>query len=250
MTTATSRARHGQGQRIVEALNREWRGLVDDHPAAAGTWVTRHPDLAGCRDLADVLARTREVGDAALHALLTEAQRGDALAARTILQAMLGAVVRRSLRDPYATADDYVAALWCVLARYPLATRPRSIAGNLVLDTLKEVQRDSRWWSRGEAEAWLPGDELGPLLDSRWQRDHLDHGPASGLAATEVLQAGRELRLLDEPASRLLHHVYVEGLSGVEAAEQTGSTAGSVRVRCSRAVRRLAEHATELAAAA
>ncbi len=48
----------------------------------------------------------------------------------------------------------------------------------------------------------------------------------------------------------LLHAVYVDGLSGVEAAARHATTPGSLRVRCSRAVHRLAEHAADVAEAA
>jgi DNA-directed RNA polymerase specialized sigma24 family protein len=48
----------------------------------------------------------------------------------------------------------------------------------------------------------------------------------------------------------LLHSIYAEGVSGDRAARRFHTTAGTVRVRCSEAVRQLAAHAVELANAA
>jgi DNA-directed RNA polymerase specialized sigma24 family protein len=45
----------------------------------------------------------------------------------------------------------------------------------------------------------------------------------------------------------MLHSVYVDGLSSAEAARRHLTSPGSVRVRSSKAVKRLAAHAAELA---
>jgi hypothetical protein len=222
----------GSPWRIVDVINEDWRQLVDRH----GT------------GLQDRLDRASRGCDVTLHALLTEVQHGDALAARTVLQALLGRLVQMAARDPRSPVDDYVAAAWCVLSRYPLAGRPVRIAANLALDTLKAVRRETE--GRGGGLAWLAGVQLEELAEQEAQRRHLDHGVAATLDALGVIAAGRRLRLLDEPAGQLLEQVYVRGLSGTEAARRHGSTAGSVRVRCSRAVHVLAAHAVELAEAA
>jgi DNA-directed RNA polymerase specialized sigma24 family protein len=65
-----------------------------------------------------------------------------------------------------------------------------------------------------------------------------------------VIDAGQRLRLIDEGTGRLLRHVYVDGLNGRDAAARGGTSPGSLRVRCSRAVRQLAAHAAELVEAA
>lgn len=219
---------------VVAALDRDWEQLVAARPGPVAP-----------AELEAVLEAAAQGCDATLHRLLLAAQGGDALAARTVLQSLLGRLVRMAARDPHAGVDDYVAHAWCVLTRYPLAARPVRIAANLTLDTLKEVLRERRGWRvRGSAE-WVAGDRLVPLVEedqvrTRWSGEQ-------GRSAREVIAAGRRLRLIDEPAGRLLEHVYLEGLSGADAARRASSTPGSVRVRCSRAVQVLAAHADQLA---
>ena len=77
-----------------------------------------------------------------------------------------------------------------------------------------------------------------------------DASPSPDLEARQVLEEGGLLGLIDEPDAALLHSVYADGLSGTQAARRFHTSAGAVRVRCSKAVRRLAAHAVELADAA
>jgi hypothetical protein len=237
--------------RIVDDLNREWRELVEGRGDALPGWARRHPALAPCTGLEEVALRASRGQDDALHALLAEAQGGTGLAARVVLQAMLGRLVRMAGRDPGALVDDYVGAMWCVLVQYPLAARPVRIAANLALDTLKAVHQERRLLERGTLALGLPARDLELLLELHRGREDLDHAAElRALGAAEVIEAGRRLRLIDEGTRRLLHHVYVDGLNGRDAAARGGTTPGSLRVRCSRAVRRLAAHAAELAEAA
>ena len=231
---------------LVDALNREWAALVDSHNGAVPDWAA----VAGLGDLASVLAAARAGDDAVLRALLAAAQDGSVLAGRTVVQALLGRLVRMARRDRTAVVDDYVSALWCVLARYPLSSRPVRIAANLALDTLKVVHHDRQWMGRRAVAVWLAGEDLEPLLDRVPGCSGDDPALLPEPGASAVIGAGRRLRLIDEPTSRLLHAVYIDGLSGVEAAARLGTTPGSLRVRCSRAVHRLADHAGALAEAA
>ena len=66
----------------------------------------------------------------------------------------------------------------------------------------------------------------------------------------EVLEAGSQLGLIDDLASALLQSVYVDGMTGTHTARRFHTSAGTIRVRCSKAVRQLAAHAVELADAA
>ncbi len=222
----------GSPRRIVDMLNADWQQLVEGHGVG----------------LQERLGRASRGCDVTLHALLVEVQHGDALAARTVLQSLLGRLVKMASRDPRAPVDDYVAAAWCVLSCYPLAARPVRIAANLALDTLKAVRRETD--GRSGSALWLAGEQLEELAEHEAQRRLLDHGVAATVDAVRVIKAGRRLRLLDEPAGQLLEQVYIRGLSGADAARHHGSTAASVRVRCSRAVQVLAAHAVELAEAA
>lgn len=250
MTTQRPTARGRSAHRVVDDLNREWRALVALRDGVPRPWSAR-PALAACTDLDDVVARAARGEDAVLAALLAAAGTGDALAARTVLQAMLGRVVRLAGRDPQASVDDYVSALWCVIAGYPLAARPVRVAANLALDTLKEVHRERRWGRPGTASVWLAGEALERVLEQGRQQATPDWGGSlTELSAATVIAAGRRLLLIDAATEALLHHVYVEGLDGREAARRAGTTPGSLRVRCCRAVQKLAAQAPALAEAA
>lgn len=237
--------------RIIDDLNQDWREQVARLSDAPPEWARRHPELTGCASLTELVTRAARGEDDLLRPLLVEARGGNADAGRMVLQAMLGRLVRMAGRDRQAVVDDYVGAFWCVLARYPLASRPVRIAANLALDTLKAVHRDRYGTTPSRRTLGLPDDALEPLLEQSWGRSTLDHAEdLHRLEAAAVIDAGHRLRLIDEGTRGLLHQVYVEGLSGRDAAARVGSSAGALRVRCSRAVRHLAAHAQELAEAA
>jgi DNA-directed RNA polymerase specialized sigma24 family protein len=230
---------------IVNALNDEWDRLVDSRVDTVAAWRGRHPALAGCADLEDVLRAVRRAPDEVLGLLLGEVRAGDALAGRVVLQAMLGKVVRMALRDRRAGVDDYVAALWCRVRTYPLDRRPARIAANLALDALKDVTAERRAVGREVATPWPPGDHLEQLVGRR-----LAEADTPDLDAGRVLRAAVRLRLLDPRACALLHTVYVQGRASAAAGQQHQMTPELVRYHCSRAVRRLRDHRIELADAA
>lgn len=234
---------------IIRALNQEWLELTQDTRDVDNGWARRHPVFADCRDLNQVLDVVRSDPDTALHAMLTEVATGDQRAGRVVLQAMIGRLVQMAYRDPRAGMDDYVAAMWCEIQTYPLARRPVSIAANLALDTLKSVRREHRWMSQGEVTTWPPGELLNDIFHSAGSISSDVRAPAD-LDARTVLTAARHLELINGSVHELLTSVYLDGLSGVAAAERHHSTAGSVRVRCSRAVSRLVRAAPQLMEAA
>jgi hypothetical protein len=84
---------------LVEALDQEWRELVRDHRIAVARWAERHCVLAPCRSLDDILSAAKLNSDPVLAALLAEVSRGDQLAARVVLQALMGRMVRMAQRD-------------------------------------------------------------------------------------------------------------------------------------------------------
>lgn len=225
---------------IVEALNSEWDRLDRDDRGVVAMWAVRYPVLNGCCSFGDVLDAVRTTPDAALGALLAEVVNGEQRAGRVVLQSMIGRVVRLAQRDEQAGIDEYIAALWCVIATYPLVRRPERIAANLGLDTLKVVQRECRWVVRGQVTTWPPSELLEELFDRAVRRASGGAVPEVPEAeAADILRVARELRLIDDDTTNILTSIYVEGLSGSEAARQHGTSAGSIRVRCSRAVGRL-----------
>lgn len=236
---------------IVDALNHDWRELAHCDRGTVRRWSQRHSLLADCDSLDDVLSMGQLNSDATLSALLTEVSSGDMLAGRTVLQSMLGRLVRMAQRDSQAKVDDYVAALWCVIGRYPLSTRPSRIAANLSMDAFKAVCRERQWLRHGVVTPWPPQRILAEADSGRMagpgQLSDVDERSASAL---EVLSAGIRLHLIDEPTRNLLRSIYVDGLSSAEAARRHLTSPGSVRVRSSRAMKRLAAHAAELVEAA
>jgi hypothetical protein len=225
-----------EDRRVRTDLNTDWARLVADHGDRLPGW-RESPALEGCADLDAVLVAIGRAPDAALLTLLEATRAGDELAARVVLQALLPKMVRMARRDRWSGVGDYVAQLWCVVHAYPLARRRSKVAANLALDTLKQVVGD-----RGTApEAW----SYEGLSDA--VRIHRPVVPRT--EAERLLASAHDLRLIDPATGAILRTVYVEGLSSREAAVRHGGTADMVRYRCSRGVRRLAEHAVELAAA-
>jgi hypothetical protein len=245
MASASGRRR---GFSVVEALDREWCELVRGHAGAAARWAGRYEVLVACRSLDDVLYVAKLNSDPVLAALLTEVSFGDQLAGRVVLQALIGRMVRMAQRDPRSSVDDYVALLWCVINNYPLQRRPVRIAANLSLDTLKAVSREHRWLGRGGVTLWPSSESLEELLSpAGLDGTPYNSPPPVDLEALEVLEAGRQLRLIDDVASALLTSVYVDGMTGTQSARRFHTSAGMIRVWCSKAVRQLAAHADELA---
>jgi hypothetical protein len=247
MTSTSGRRR---GFSIVEALDREWCELVRDHRETVTRWAGQHDALAPFRSLDDVLSAARLNSDPVLAALLAEVSIGDQVAGRVVLQALIGRMVRMAQRDPRSTVDDYLALLWCVINNYPLQRRPVRIAANLSLDTLKAVSREHRWLGQGDVTLGPSSDSLEGLLSPVGLDGSPYDSPPVDVEVHEVLEAGKQLRLIDDSASALLQSVYVDGMTGTQSARRFNTSAGMIRVRCSKAVRQLAAHAVELADAA
>lgn len=232
---------------VLRRMDAEWAALQVDEPAAAACrrWSDAATALVGCVRPADVLARVPESPDEVLGHLLAEAGTGDVLAGRVVLQALLPKVVRMAAVDPAAEVDDYVTAMWCEIASYPLARRPASIAANLALDTLKAVRRERH----PRVDVVTAPDLVLLAADRRPGRVVGRWADAGGPSVAGVLAEAEHHRLVDERTGELLRSVYAEGLSGESAARRHGLSPGAVRLRCSRAVTVLAGHAALLGAA-
>lgn len=236
---------------IIDALDQEWCELVNRRSETVIRWAARHPVLAPCQSLTEVLTAARLNSDPVLAALLTEVSADDRLAGRVVLQALLGRMVRMAQRDPRSSVDDYLACLWCVIKRYPLERRPIRIAANLSMDTLNAVWRERIWLGKGEITLWPSGEALEELLQQAGLNgSSCDASPPIDVEVHRVLEAGSLLRLIDDSDAALLRGVYADGLTGDQAARRFRASAGVVRVRCSKAVRRLAAHAVALSNAA
>lgn len=255
---------------LIDALNAEWDDLGRDRLLGAqgrseiSRWARQHRPLRDCHTPADVLAAIRADPDPALAALIGIHQTrrvagtaGDHLAGRIVLQTMLGKVVTMAVRDRQHAVEDYVGQLWARIGSYPLARRPRRIAANLALDTLKAVTRDtatpghattvpvttSELELAGLAQTYAPGGPSGESVPGSADQ-------VADLTARRVLRTAERLGLIDEQTRRLLVSVYADGLSSADAAVRHGLTAATVRFRCSKAIRRMAQHAMSIAEAA
>lgn len=110
---------------IVQSLNEEW-ATVANSPAARRAlmrWTSRNPALATAHSVDDFVdTRTRpHWGDQALRVLAVEAP-DDEIAARTLLQALLGGLVRLATQvahdDPDAVGE-VVSMAWNRIRTYP-----------------------------------------------------------------------------------------------------------------------------------
>lgn len=214
----------------LSTLDAEWESLSRRSVPIA--WLREAPELGSAPEVGGVRAAVRQHPDAVLLALLRLHRAGDPWAGRVVVQLMLPKLVLMAVRNPGATLDDHLTALWECLCTYPIGRRPTKVAANLALDTLKSVSTLSSIGTRaGRPHLALvpcpddlpdPAPRLGPDPD----------GPA-------VLAAASRLGLIDPLTQRTLECVYVEGRSSREAAAELGMTADVVRWRCSRAVRTL-----------
>lgn len=257
---------------VIDALNAEWEDLHRDRSLSAQTrsdiarWAHDHPLLSGCRTAADVLSAIRSDPDPVLAVLIDIHQAfrlssggapvADHLAGRIVLQTMLGKIVAMARRDLRHAVEDYVGQFWLRIASYPLARRPRRIAANLALDTLKAVIRDSADASASTVPVTVAELELAglgypaPRLTATRGLPGSADSQIADLTAHRVLRTAHELGLVDEPTCRLLLSVYADGLSSADAAARHGLSPTTVRFRCSKAIRELARHALSIAEAA
>jgi DNA-directed RNA polymerase specialized sigma24 family protein len=241
---------------LLKSLNDEWTDLVATNLAVEG-WSTTCPNLSG-RNLDGVLDWIAAEPDAALHFLISRAQNGDSVAARTVLQTMLGKLVlvsvqsaRRGLTQE-AAFIDLTGQMWVTVASYPLTARPRKIAANLWMDCAKQARR---LWAYGQPDR-RPEQTYSPEAVS-WLLDHnitagYDAATASAdIRANDIIDSARHLGLITTDAADLLQSVYgPHGLSGNTASELWGISPAAVRTRCRRAIRLLADSADQLLAAA
>lgn len=131
---------------ILQSLNQEWPTIAGSPAArrALMRWSAMHPVLLPASDLDEVidLGYRPDIGPGVRRALAILAPSDD-LAARTLLQALLGGLVnlaRRIGRDDEAV-DDIVSLAWERIRTYP-ARRPGSVSGNVLLDVRKRYGRE------------------------------------------------------------------------------------------------------------
>ena len=231
---------------LVDRLNDEWMTLVMQHTDLAD-WTAACPPLVSCRSLDEVLHAVRTAPDEVLSFLIERCQQGDPTAGRTVLQSMLGKLVRMSYTGVASrvdhSLDDLVTHMWCRIALYPLTARPAHVAANLALDTLKAAHRD---W-RAAPDVPVPPATVISALDA----DQSSTASPANPSAEALVYAAHRLGLITRTTRDILLAVYgPEELSGELAAQRWSCSSSAIRTRCKDAVRgRLAPHAHQLLAA-
>lgn len=140
---------------ILQSLNKEWSTIVDSPAArrALMRWSSAHPALGAADDLDDVIALGYEQEEGPeVRRILAALAPTDEIAARTLLQALLGGLcnlARRIGRDGDAI-DDVVSLAWERIRTYP-ARRPGSVSGNVLLDVRKRYTREHDGATRNRA---------------------------------------------------------------------------------------------------
>lgn len=162
-------------------------------------WTTDWPVLRAWEldDLASPTGSPRT--DAMQAALVGLSQRGEGLAATTLLVQLrpgLARLVRwaavNGLRSSQEATEEVRAIFFETIYRHSLARRPAKIAANLVLDTRQRLTRSSL---RAGPDQWQnPGRDQGPsrLLDSASEvgiASVWDADPLSSMAVSATLQA-------------------------------------------------------------
>jgi DNA-directed RNA polymerase specialized sigma24 family protein len=143
-STASDARRARFATSTTARLDEEWRRLCGDQAVAARL---RLRPLVGHSSLASLLIATgydRSADPEAADRVVGELVRlapGEPLAARVVLQRLLGPLVAVSVRrtrthpaDRESLLDDLVATAWEVIMSFPIDRRPVRVAGNLCRD--------------------------------------------------------------------------------------------------------------------
>ncbi len=133
---------------ILQSLNKEWPTIVDSPAArrALMRWSSAHPALERATDLDGVLELGHQPDRGPeVRGILAGLAPSDDIAARTLLQALLGGLcnlAQRIGRDGDAV-DEVVSLAWERIRTYP-AHRPGSVSGNVLLDVRKRYSRQNQ----------------------------------------------------------------------------------------------------------
>lgn len=134
---------------IVQALNKEWATVADSPTArrALMRWTARNPILGQATTLNDLVDTRHDPdwGHQAHRALAAEAAT-DQLAARTLLQSLIGGLTHLSRKvgggDPDSTGQ-LVSLAWTRIRTYPQC-RCGPVAANVLLDVRKAYLLERR----------------------------------------------------------------------------------------------------------
>ena len=239
---------------VWTALNSDWAALCE---ANAGrplppSWAEQLPERAlppctrAANQLDDLRDLVRERDDDIACGLLRLIQTGDHLAGRVIVQALLPRLWSMSRRDPRHDMGDYVDVAWTRLLTYPVDQRTQSVLVNIALDCLKLVTRQDGCRRRETCVTWLtepatpvPARVNQPLwgdADTSSVRDYVD----------ALLDLADRDGWASPKATAVLRSVYIDGMSGHEAAARHAISHDMVRYHCSHTIKSLRTHRQEV----
>lgn len=210
---------------LVRRLDADWLDTCHRHDGLARVWARRSANLRGCEQLDDVVQLCLEGSDAAMLDLLTLARTGCPVAGQCVLRVLLPGLRRLARRDPDCDLDEYLGACWPVAMEYDASHRV-NVLGNLVLDTRKALHRErTRVLLRG-----LPDEPPDPPAEQ------------GAPSARGVVELARASRLVPRESVAVLDSVYLQGMSGSEAARRHATTPEMIRYRCASAIKALRSH--------
>jgi hypothetical protein len=233
-----------QGGRVafdpVSSLDREWRQLASEVlPDHLRIWAQREPALAPFTDGARLIRFLREPAPSAtkdeLLRPLVRIAYDDPLAARVVLQALMPGLKRlagRVLLD-LSERDELwellLAHAWERIRRYPLAQRPRRIAANILLDTLRRTMRELERERRRRHRSVTDATSTPPTRDQRAEvtRTLLDAISAGAISQLEA---------------RIIFETRIQHCALAELAAELGLTYNACKIRRQWAEQRLLLH--------
>ena len=224
----------------VSSLDREWQRLASSVlPARLRIWAERESALAPFADPTRLIRFLREpapspLKDELLRPLVRIAY-DDPLAARVVLHALMPGLKRiagRVLLD-LSERDELwellLAHAWERICRYPLAQRPRRIAANILLDTLRRTMRDLERERRRRSRSVTDATSTPPTCDQRAEvtRTLLDAISAGAISQLEA---------------RIIFETRIEHCPLAELAAELGLTYNACKIRRQWAEQRLLLH--------
>ena len=241
--------------RVWAVLDRDWAALCDDFSGVGlpTAWKkllppwAQPPSIDELNLLDELRGLVVDRDDVVACALLKLTQAGDQLAGRVLVQALLPKLRALCRRDTRHDLGEYVDVAWTRLMTYPVDLRAHSVLVNIALDCLKTLTRQSGRTGREACVLWLsnpaasiPADDGGTV----WG------GSASSAAVRDYVGALLDLADRDgwasTKASAVLRSIYVDGLSGREAAARHDISHDMVRYHCSHAIKTLRAHRQEV----
>ena len=219
-------------------LDEEWRHIVkaSSSRSALHRWARREPALSGFEDLDELLAGRRQP-DAAAPVLgaLARLSPNDALAARTLLQALipgLTELARTAGYDDDSSFDDMVSIAWERIRTYP-DTRTGSVAANVILDVRKRYRAHRRFEAPTAPQPALQRTAVHPSPEEEVMHTH---------NVVDRIVAIRRTGLVSDRTLHLIVRTRVSGESLDEIAAKTAVTARCLFARRKRGEMQLRRH--------